>query len=168
MNKYIFQKAQIEEIEDIFRLYIERIHWMDIKRIRQWNVTGYLESYPIDYYREQCSLGNLYVLKNTEDNSLAGAVVLYQHDERWSDRDESPAYYIHNLVTHPNIKGVGRLLIAATERLGIEHRKRFVRLDCSVDNSFLNDYYASKGYCEAGVCEEDLYRGIRREKELIS
>lgn len=36
---------------------------MDRAGIRQWNVTGYLDAYPMDYYRAQQALGNLYVFE---------------------------------------------------------------------------------------------------------
>ncbi|MCC2779695.1 GNAT family N-acetyltransferase [Parabacteroides distasonis] len=166
MNKYVFQKAQPDDVEEIFRIYVERVRWMDANGIRQWNVTGYLERYPIEYYMGQCNLGNLYILKNTEDEMLAGAVVLYESDERWKDCGDSPAYYIHNLVTNPAVNGAGAFLIDATERLGKEQGKRFIRLDCAVDNPFLNGYYASKGYRDAGFCEDGSYKGIRREKKI--
>lgn len=167
MKNYTFKLAKKEETKEIFNLYAERVRWMNKHGIRQWNTTGYLERYPLSYFQEQCELGNLYVLRSIEDGSIASAVVLYQSDERWLDKADVPAYYIHNLVAHPDAKGAGARMIAAAEKNAIEHGKHFIRLDCAVDNTFLNQYYASKGYVEAGKCKDGSYLGIRREKKLL-
>ena len=163
---YVFRAAQSCEVAEIFGLYVERVRWMDENNINQWNTTGYLERYPVSYYKEQCELGTLYILLNANDSKLVGAVVLYQSDDRWLDKADVPAYYIHNLVTAPGVKGAGVRIIEESERLGIEHGKHCMRLDCAEDNIYLNEYYASKGYVEAGRCKDGLYVGIRREKRL--
>ena len=160
---YVFRLAKGEEIDSVFSLFEKRIEWMNQKNIQQWNVTDYLTVYPKSYYQEQQALGNLYVLV---DNIIAGAVVLLQSDERWSDRINSSAFYVHNLVTDPVIKGIGKLLLAEVENIAKLHGKRCVRLDCAVDNAVLNDYYASAGYELAGKCQDGPYIGNRREKKL--
>ena len=137
---------------------------MDKKRIQQWNTTGYLESYPVDYYTKQQSLGNLYVL--TENSTIIGAVVLLQEDERWADKADLSAFYIHNLVSDPKVTGVGKRILAETEKMALHYGKSAIRLDCAKDNAFLNDYYASFGYKVAGICQDGVYIGNRREKLL--
>ena len=166
MKDYIFEPAQVNDIEEIFSLYVERVRWMDEHGIRQWNITRYLEVYPLSYYQEQYEQGNLYSLRCVKNGLLVGAVVLRQNDERWSDKADVSAYYIHNLVTRLGVKGVGADILAESERLAVEHGKRFICLDCAVDNVALNEYYASKGYVEVGKFVEGSYCGIRREKEL--
>lgn len=133
---------------------------MNEQGIRQWNMTRYLDRYPLSYYQEQCDLGNLYVPQCVEDGSSVGAVVLYHSDERWPDKAGVPAYYIHNLVTRPDNKGAGIRMIADMEKIAIGLGKRFIRLDCTVDNVFLNEYYASMEYVEAGRCEDGNWLGI--------
>ncbi len=162
---YVFQEATSEEIEMIFELYKKRITWMDDVGIHQWNVTDYLRAYPIDYYSEQQRLGNLYVLK--DNNMIVGAVVLLESDNRWLDRTAASAYYVHNLVTSPDIPGAGRVMLAEVEKLAARSGKLYLRLDCAVDNAFLNEYYAKMGFVVAGHCEEGAYVGNRREKALI-
>ena len=161
---YTFQTAKPEEIETVFELYRKRVCWMDEIDIHQWNKTDYLSTYPVDYYHEQQRLRNLYVLK--KNDYIIGAVVLLQSDDRWLDRTSSSAYYVHNLVTDPGIKGAGKEILAETEKLAIQKGKHFLRLDCAVDNAFLNDYYASMGFVLAGICKDGDYIGNRREKTL--
>ena len=159
-----FQLAKADDVNLIFGLDQKRVHWMDDMGIMQWNVTDYLEAYPIGYYAEQQMLGNLYALK--DDKTVLGAVVLLQSDDRWPDRADSPAYYVHNLITDPAVSGAGREILAEAEKLAIRHGKHFMRLDCAVDNVFLNTYYGAMGYEFAGHCEDGAYAGNRREKKL--
>ena len=162
---YTFRIAEHGEIESIFGLYQKRIRWMDEKGIRQWNTTGYLESYPDDYYREQQALGNLYVL--AEGNVIVGAVVLLQEDDRWSDKKDLPAFYVHNLVTDTSVTGAGKKLLMESKKIAFSKGMHAVRLDCAVDNVFLNNYYDSLGYKMVGTCQDGTYIGNRREKILV-
>lgn len=161
---YSFGKAGAGEIGAIFALYERRVRWMNEKGIRQWNATDYLDVYPVGYYENELSLGNLYAMKS--EDRIVGAIVLLQSDERWPDRADSSAYYIHNLVTDPACPGAGRRIMEEAEKLAILHGKEYMRLDCAVDNSFLNHYYESLGYVMAGRCDDGDYHGNRREKKL--
>lgn len=162
---YTFRTAKHDEIESVFDLYQKRIRWMDEKAIHQWNTTGYLESYPVNYYRKQQALGNLYVL--VEGNVIIGAVVLLQEDDRWSDKKDLHAFYVHNLVTNTGVAGAGKKLLIELEKIAFNKGICAVRLDCAVDNAFLNDYYDSLGYKVVGSCQDGTYTGNRREKILV-
>lgn len=165
LTEKVLQRAEEGDVEAVFSLYEARVAWMDRANIRQWNVTGYLDVYPVDYYRERQRLGQLFVLRGPA-GELLGAVVLLSRDGRWPDSGEVPAYYIHNLVTDPGAKGAGRLLLARAEELARADGKKFLRLDCAVDNRFLNQYYEEQGFVFAGNCEDGLYKGNRREKAI--
>ena len=134
---------------------------MDKSGIQQWNMTNYLEVYPISYYADLQRLGELYVL--SKEDVVIGAVVLLQSDECWPQMADSPAYYVHNLVTELSVKGAGKIILSEVE---ISKGIQFLRLDCAVDNKFLNEYYESMGYKMVGCCKEGAYIGNKREKEL--
>ena len=104
---YDFRLAKNNEIDTIFSLYKKRIQWMDKSGIQQWNMTNYLEVYPISYYADRQRLGELYVL--SKEDVVIGAVVLLQSDECWPQMADSPAYYVHNLVTELSVKVQVRL-----------------------------------------------------------
>lgn len=160
-----FRAAGPDEVESIFLLYKKRIHWMNKKGICQWNTTGYLEAYPVDYYVKQQTTGNLYVL--TEGNTIVGAVVLLQEDIRWPDKEVLSVFYVHNLVTDIGVDGAGKRILMELEKLAFRKGKHAIRLDCAVDNIFLNNYYDSLGYKLVGTCQDGSYIGNRREKHLI-
>ncbi|MDD7281235.1 GNAT family N-acetyltransferase [Floccifex sp.] len=161
---YQFTLASKNEIQAIFHLYEQRVQWMDNKNIQQWNTTYYLEAYPIDYYYDQQINKCLYVLKNQE--KIKGAVCLFENDERWPNQVN--AYYIHNLVTDINEKGAGKVILSNIEQMAIQNNKQRLRLDCAIDNKFLNQYYERLGYKIAGTCQEGCYQGNLREKKLGS
>lgn len=163
--EYLFRCATKEDIDAVFSLYEKRVQWMDAKGIHQWNGTDYLVIYPKSYYQEQQACSALYVLLDDID-SIVGAVVLLQNDERWADRANDSSLYIHNLVTDPDVMGCGKKLLSEVEKLAQLHGKRYVRLDCATDSVFLNGYYSSAGYEIAGQCKDGLYIGNRREKKL--
>ncbi len=162
--EYLLETARASETEDVFALYADRIQWMNENGIRQWNMTDYLQAYPKSYYQRQQREGRLYVLK--QNGRIAGAAVLLEQDERWPDSGITSAFYVHNLVTRSDAKGVGVLLLAQAEALAKARGKRKMRLDCAVDNPFLNQYYENLGYRPAGCCTDGPYEGNLREKTL--
>ena len=162
----VFRGAAEEDVPGIFALYEKRIAWMEAKGLHQWNATDYLTVYPQSYFQAQAAEGRLYGAEDRETGAILGAVVLLSQDDRWADRAEEPAYYVHNLVTDAAAPGVGGWMLDEIETLARRDGKTALRLDCAVDNAALNDYYASHGYREAGYCADGAYRGIRREKRI--
>ena len=63
-DKYVFRPAKDEEIEYVFNLINERIHWMDKMGINQWNKIDYWKYYPASYFYIACSEKRLYKLKD--------------------------------------------------------------------------------------------------------
>ena len=161
-----FRPALESDIEAIFSLIAKRVYWMDEVGIRQWNVTDYLTVYPREYYLRHQQNGDLYLCES--GGIITGVFVLFDKDPRWQDNNEvSDACYLHNLATDPALKGLGRFLIEKAEEVTLQRGKRRLRLDCAIDNPFLNDYYEKMGYRLCGECIDDLYVGNLREKYLI-
>ena len=165
MMKYVLRQADKSDVKHVFSLVEKRVHWMDCKGIRQWNVTGYLDKYPFSYYEMQQRNGRLYVLHNNQ-NRIIGAAVLFEEDDRWEDCADLKAFYVHNLVTDSSSSGVGKILLQKLEKTAKSHGKDYLRLDCAADNGFLNNYYEDLGYVLVGTCEDGAYIGNKREKKL--
>ncbi|MBU5480236.1 GNAT family N-acetyltransferase [Blautia sp. MSJ-19] len=163
---YIFQKATADDVRKIFPLYEERLKWMDEGGIRQWNTTDYLEVYPLAYYEEKQSRDRLFILTEKGTEEIVAAAVLLDEDARWPSDTGSSAFYIHNLVTACHTRGAGKRMIEELEQFAVSCGKNYMRLDCTDDSEFLNQYYEGLGYEPVGYCVDDLYRGIRREKKL--
>ena len=161
---YLFQKAKMEDLNQIFQLINDRMDWMVLKGIKQWDKKHYWSVFPESHYTKQMSLGNLYVLKN--ENIVLGAVVLYEQDELWSDEKPVDSFYLHHLVTTLNKKGIGKLILSEVEKLARLKNKQAIRLDCMVTNQFLNEYYENLGFYCVGTCQDGIYYGNKREKRL--
>ncbi len=158
-----FKLASKNMLNDIYKLYVKRIEWMEQTGIKAWNVRNYLETYPREYFSKQIDKGRLYVLTNK--NKVIGSLVLLETDPRWGD-NKGKEYYIHNLVSDINYKGLGTHLLDAVQNLAKENGKTKVRLDCAIDNTKLNKYYEKLGFMYVGKCKDGLYQGIKREKNI--
>lgn len=164
---YLFRYATKSDITSIFKLYENRIKWMDKKGLKQWNTTDYLRVYPLDYFQKQLEDKHLYIIEDIVCNKIIGAAVLLHKDIRWDNAEAENAYYIHNLVTDICRKGIGKIILKEIENLALSEQKTYIRLDCSVDNAFLNNYYEALEYFSVGQCKDGLYIGIKREKKLL-
>ncbi len=158
------ESAEAKHISDIFALYEQRVQWMDTVGLKQWNVTDYLNAYPKEYYLELQKDHQLYVWK--QDHKIIGALALFDTDEYWSICDHSTAFYIHHLVTDPKYHGVGTKMLAQAEKIAAACGKKYLRLDCAVDNTALNQYYEKLGFTYQGKCQDGPYLGNRLEKLL--
>lgn len=163
-NKYIFRKIKKEEVIVMFDLIIERMKWMDEKGIQQWNVTAYEEVYPLSYYEEKRNQEEVYVLEEVEDHQIVCGAVLLEEDERW--QDNTPSIYLHNFVSKIGTKGVGTIFIKEAEKYAKQKGKQYFRLDSAVNNTKLTNYYESLGYEAVGTCQDGVYEGILRQKQM--
>lgn len=147
----------------MYRLIEARVAWMDRAGLDAWNRNGYLEAYPASYYRRRAEAGTAYGLWRA--GRLCAAAVLLAQDPCWTD--EAPARYVHHLVSAPEAKGAGAVLLARLEAEARSQGAAYLRLDAAARSAALNAFYAARGYREAGVCQDGPYRGILREKTLL-
>lgn len=158
-----FRRAEAGEVPHIFHLIRERVRWMEERGLRQWNVTGYLEAYPLPYYQEAQARGRLFVLAEEGGRPVCAAVLL-EEDEQWTDG--ASALYIHNLAANLDCPGAGARFLRAAERYASQRGKDWLRLDSAEDNGPLADYYAAQGFRSVERCQDGPYRGILRQKRV--
>ena len=162
-NSYVFRQAKPEEVEKIFRLIMDRVAWMDQVGIHQWNDTKYDQRYPLSYYEMRRQKEELFVLAQGEELLCVGA--LFHEDERWPDPEN--AYYLHHFASATAHKGMGTVFLEEAEKYTKSRGKTYMRLDSAIGNKFLESFYTSRGYVEAGRCSDGLYHGILRQKKLF-
>jgi len=162
---YHFTVATAEDIPAVRDLIQQRIDWMDEVGIRQWNTCNYWDAYPMAYFEKRVSQNALMVVRRENEERIIGAVVLVDEDDFW-DGDTTPAYYIHNLATALDVKGLGAEIVAMCEELVRQRGCERMRLDCTKSNEFLNRYYEEKGYVVVGEVIKEFYHGVKREKLL--
>ena len=162
-DKYIFRKATTDEVHAVFQLVLNRIRWMDEVGIRQWNVTDYVGRFPLSYYEQKQAEGEMFVLEEKSTGRIVCGAILKEVDDRWPETVEGSAYYLHNFATDTEKRLV---YLHLAEQYAATMGKEYFRLDCAVDNAFLNRYYYAQGYVVVGNCVHGLYRGLLREKRL--
>jgi len=169
MSSFIFRNARADEVDSAFGLVLERMRWMDMKGIRQWNVTGYIERFPHEYYAERQRIGQLYVLADSTTERIVCVGVIKPDCDRWIEegwKDIESALYLHNLASAPDCPGAGAFFLAEAEDLAKSMGKAYFRLDSAADNAAINDYYDKRGYVVVGTCRHGLYNGLLRQKSL--
>ena len=154
----VFRIATEKDVNSIIDLIKQRIHWMNVQHLHQWNQTGYLDVYPKSYFIE--NIHRFFVVE--EDEKTIAAVALYPSDERWEQ--DKTAFYIHHLVSDPSVPKAGSDLLAFVEQYAKQHKVYVLRLDSDIHNHKLAQYYEQHGYLPRGKCVEGQYVGIRREK----
>ncbi len=152
------RKACPEDMDAVISLIKKRMDWMDQKKLKQWNHTGYLEAYPRSYFLDHSEFFIVAVI----EEKIVGAAAVFKKDERWPEGQE--ALYVHHLVSDSAYRGVGAALLQYVDKAAYKQGLAAVRLDCEVNNETLNAYYEAQGYQACGFCEDGPYRGIRREK----
>lgn len=165
-GKYIFRKASASEVQTVFQLVLDRISWMDEVGIRQWNVTDYVGRFPLSYYEQKQAEGEMFVLEEKATGEIVCGAILKEVDDRWPVDVKGSAYYLHNFATSTKKPGVGLVYLHLAEQYAATMGKEYFRLDCAVDNAFLNRYYDAQGYVVVGNCVHGLYKGLLREKML--
>ena len=100
-----------------------------------------------------------YVLKKADQTAVEEIFSLYLKRIQWMNEKRNRSVEQH-FVTDLTEKGAGREIIKAVEALAVNDHKERVRLDCSIDNPFLNQYYESMGYEMAGTCKDGGMKAI--------
>ncbi len=159
---FSFELAQPEDMEAVFGLIDARIQWMEERGIDQWDRQIYWEVFPRKYYEEARKQHRLFVLRQSHDCAVAGAVVLTDSDPRWEENQ--PARYLHNLVAAPTAKGVGSEILRCCEALARRQNCCCLRLDCVRSNEKLNRYYEAHGFVRVESFDDGGYLGNKREK----
>ncbi|NBK16996.1 GNAT family N-acetyltransferase [Anaerotruncus sp. 1XD22-93] len=159
---FSFEPAQPEDMEAVFGLIDARIQWMEERGIDQWDRQIYWEVFPRQYYEEARKQHRLFVLRQSHDCAVAGAVVLTDSDPRWEENQ--PARYLHNLVAAPTAKGAGSEILRCCEALARRQNCCCLRLDCVRSNEKLNRYYEAHGFVWVESFDDGGYLGNKREK----
>ena len=163
-ERFLFRAAEAHEVQTVFDIIMDRVAWMDTVGIQQWNTTKYGERYPLDYYEQKRQMDELFLLEDTQTGEILCVGALFHEDERWPE--QANARYLHHFASVVGKKGIGSTFLELAEQYAADRGIEYFRLDSAVGNTVLENYYASRGYVEAGLCDDGLYHGVLREKKL--
>lgn len=135
------------DIGAIFSMRRAREMWLATRDIRQWPI-GMVN---IDHVTAQVRGGQWWVLAPPAAELLAAMRVIWSDEEFWNDTPGT-AVYVHGLMVGPehSRKGLGRMMLDAARRMGLDAGAEYFRLDCAADNEQLKAIYRSYGFTEVG------------------
>jgi protein-tyrosine phosphatase len=139
-------RARNDDVPVVVRLRDEAARWLIGRGIEQWG-PGEL---PVSWFEQLVQEGSVWLMR-TDQRILATVSLTWEDPFVWGER-EGPSGYIHTLVIDRRFAGLGlgRRLLAWTERQIASSGRELARLDCVLSNRKLRSYYEQAGYCHVG------------------
>ncbi|WP_232661765.1 GNAT family N-acetyltransferase [Pseudonocardia sp. TRM90224] len=146
MNKPNVRLATEADGAAIFAMRRAREDWLAARGIRQWPI-GMVD---VEHVAAQVLAGQWWLL--APGGELQAAMRVLWSDEAFWDDTPGTAVYVHGLMVGPGHsgKGLGRRMLDAAGRMGLDAGAEFFRLDCAADNERLKTIYRSYGFTEVG------------------
>jgi len=144
--------AKVDDLERFLDLLEEVADWLAGRGIQQWLPGHFRRS--SDFYAE--SIARHEVQLAFVGGELVGAFrVLLREPIVWPDVVEDDAVYVYTLAVRRAWadQGLGGRMLEWAGKRAASLGRRYVRLDCITDNTFLRDYYTRAGFVERGEIE---------------
>lgn len=156
----IFEKATMNNIDEIINLYAERMRWFKEKGIKQWS--KYLSNHPKEQFIQVIEKGNYYILR--KDNEIIAGFEISTYSNFWND-NKSSAYYLYKVVSKVGYKNIGNKIFEIAKYITKTSGKDYLRIECLTSNKKLNEIYDKYGfeYIKEG---KDYYNYTLRECKL--
>lgn len=156
-----FEKACINDLDNILKLYQERMKWFKEKEIKQWS--KYLEHHPKDEFIDVINNSNYFILK--KKNEIIAGFELSTDSKYWKD-EKTKAYYVYKLVIKVGYKNIGELIFEICKDITKNNNMDYLRLDCLKNNDKLNKIYNNHGFKFIKNEYEDYYSYSLRELKI--
>jgi GNAT superfamily N-acetyltransferase len=142
LGDLVVDQATGDRARSVLELRDDLARWMLECNIRQWR-PGEL---PLEWIETCVSEGWLYVVPRGEQ-VIASVAIVWDDPLMWGEMPEA-AGYVHMLMVDRNFAGhgIGRSLLAWSERFIADSGRHLARLDCVRNNRQLRDYYERAGY----------------------
>lgn len=101
LKNIIWEKATIDDIDEIINLYAERMKWFKENGINQWS--KYLTNHPKEQFIKAIKNGNFYILK--KDNEIIAGFEISTDSNFWNDNRPN-AYYLYKVVSKVGYKNI--------------------------------------------------------------
>ncbi len=151
------EKAKIESLDEIIKLYADRSAWFKSNNIKQWS--KYLINHPKEEFIKTIENGNYYIL--IENDKIIAGIEISEDSRIWND-ETTNAYYLYKVVTKVGHKNIGKYLFKYAKEITLKDGKEYLRLDCLATNKKLNEINENNGFkfVKEGY---DYYHYILRE-----
>ena len=143
-------EAKKSDFASILHLIQKVARWLKQEQVQQW--AEFLTGDGPQLLEKRFEEGEVYIAE--EGRRLVGVLVLQWEDGFWGAKGlDDLAGYVHTMAVDREFagKGVGAALMAKAELRCAEQGRRYVRLDCSKDNTKLCAYYERHGFKSTGT-----------------
>lgn len=144
-RRLTLRAATAADLQGVLALLAETAGWLNGRGVRQWPAGGF----PAERIAPLIEEGTMYLLDGEEGPAATLALDGQADPEFWAAGDDpGSALYVHKLAVaraHSG-RGLGEALLdwAGLRVLGMG--RRWLRLDCSKDNTRLQDYYRDQRF----------------------
>ncbi|HEX6819756.1 MAG TPA: GNAT family N-acetyltransferase [Ktedonobacterales bacterium] len=156
----IVERATANDAETLLAIHEDVAHWLWCRDIRQWE--------PGTFPRQQLDVwiarGEAY-LARLDGAAVAMLTLHWSDEETWGVMPED-AGYVHSLAVRRQYagQGIGRALLAWTEREVAAAGKEYLRLDCMAQNAALRAYYEHAGFVERRDIAHDAWSTLYEKR----
>lgn len=166
--KFIFRKAQKEEVNKALNLLYLAAQRLKEKGVNQWRFWLNPSQEKINWVEEGFTNQEFYFVQN-QDQEIFAMFRLMPKDELYWGKQEKNAFYIHSLAVDPVFAGkqIGQQIIWQIETELIEKGVFTLRLDCNSASLSLCQYYEKLGFRKVGEKQMPDSLNNLYEKELL-
>jgi GNAT superfamily N-acetyltransferase len=136
-------------------------------------LTHWVPAYPRHLFEEQVTKGDVYSVEARESGETVATFTASRDAPSYFDlslweRSAEPSLYLARLTVLPRFRhrGIGRVCVAAVERMALERACRSVRLDAVEQHAELLGWYLGLGYREICRYEAHGNRMVGLEKSV--
>jgi GNAT superfamily N-acetyltransferase len=158
-------RATPSELHAVYGLIEESSAWLRDKGLAQWNPV-----YPFERFSREVEQGHVWYWTSrmgpTATVTLLEQRPNYYPDEIWND--DVAAWYVCRFAVTRKLLGtnVGSRLLLELEHAAAIAGRRALRLDVTASNSFLERYYATRGFRRIAVADVRSERSVFLEKTV--
>ena len=135
------RKATQEELEEIFRMYKDRVAWFKWKKVTQWR--HYVLNHPKEEFLDIIRRGAYHLV--LLDDEIIGGFALLEDSAEWMEED-ADAFYLRRAVSKAGYRHLGSFMAEQAKRLTREAGKAYLRLECVSSNQRLNAIWEELGF----------------------
>lgn len=152
-----FERAKIEDLEEIIELFSERIEWFKENEIKQWS--KFFINHPKEQFEEVIKKGEYFILKR--QNEIIGGFQISLDTHFWEDKDTN-AYYLYKVCTKVGYYNIGSWIFDIVKYITKINGKVCLRTEHLTKNIKLNEIYEKNDFkiIKQG---EDYYEYTLRE-----
>ncbi|MFI6451032.1 GNAT family N-acetyltransferase [Streptosporangium amethystogenes] len=142
---FTLRRATDGDLDGVLALLAETAGWLNRRGVRQWPAAGF----PAERITPLIDEGVMYLLDGEDGPAATLALDAHADPEFWAPGDDpGSALYVHKLAVaraHAG-RGLGEALLDWAGLRVLALGRRWLRLDCSKDNSRLQDYYRGQRF----------------------